>query len=227
MAISGVTDYTNTYAGYTNSANSKEQVTERTGSAKETAARKTASEVLSYLTDKYECLKSSNYSVNINSSLLAQAAGDKKTSEWLEYNLSLIPKVFENMKATVAASGAKLISCSITMNGYDSMSTMVVAQDEVDPGTEKAKKELEEKNKERRAEKKEQEEKAAKRREEKRAEEKAAERRAERKELAEGRAAGRFTVSAAGTDAKSAAQNLIAAVSGASVPAEVSFDRKA
>lgn len=31
MAISGVTDYTSTYAGYTNSANSKKQATEETG----------------------------------------------------------------------------------------------------------------------------------------------------------------------------------------------------
>lgn len=31
MAISGATDYTSTYAGYTNSANSKKQATEETG----------------------------------------------------------------------------------------------------------------------------------------------------------------------------------------------------
>ena len=44
MVISGVADYTNTYAGYTNSANSKKQVTEETSAAKETgsADRKTA-----------------------------------------------------------------------------------------------------------------------------------------------------------------------------------------
>ncbi len=59
MAISGVTDYTNTYAGYTNSANSKKQVTEETSAAKETgsADRKTAADELSYLFGKY-----SNYS---------------------------------------------------------------------------------------------------------------------------------------------------------------------
>ena len=52
MAISGVTDYANTYAGYTNSANGKKQATEGAGTAKEAAARKTAKDELSYLTEK-------------------------------------------------------------------------------------------------------------------------------------------------------------------------------
>ncbi len=82
MVISGVTDYTNTYAGYTNSANGKKQATEGAGTAKDE---------LSYLTEKYECMKSKDYSVNINSSLLAKATSDEKTSEWLEYNLLKLP----------------------------------------------------------------------------------------------------------------------------------------
>ena len=102
MAILGVTDYTNTYAGYTNSANGKKQATEGAGTAKEAAARKTAKDELSYLTEKYECMKSKDYSVNINSSLLAKATSDEKTSEWLEYNLSLIPKVVDNIKSADA-----------------------------------------------------------------------------------------------------------------------------
>lgn len=137
MAISGVTDYTNAYAGYTNSANGKRQAAEGAGTAKETAVRKTAKDELSYLTEKYECMKSKDYSVNINSSLLAKAASDEKTSERLEYNLSLIPKVVDNIKSAAASRGAKMISCDITMNGYDSMTTEVVTQVEVDPGTEK------------------------------------------------------------------------------------------
>jgi hypothetical protein len=219
MAISGVTDYTNTYAGYTNSANGKKQATEGAGTAKEAAARKTAKDELSYLTEKYECMKSKDYSVNINSSLLAKATSDEKTSEWLEYNLSLIPKVVDNIKSAAAARGAKMISCDITMNGYDSMTTEVVTQVEVDPGTEKARKELEEKIKERREEKKAQEEKASKRQEE----EKTAERRAERKELMEGT----YKVSATGTDVKSVMQNLMETVSGISAPTGASFDLKA
>lgn len=219
MAISGVTDYANTYAGYTNSANGKKQATEGAGTAKEAVARKTAKDELSYLTEKYECMKSKDYSVNINSSLLAKATSDEKTSEWLEYNLSLIPKVVDNIKSAAAARGAKMISCDITMNGYDSMTTEVVTQVEVDPGTEKARKELEEKIKERREEKKAQEEKASKRQEE----EKAAERRAERKELMEGT----YKVSATGTDVKSVMQNLMETVSGISAPTGASFDLKA
>lgn len=221
MAISGVTDYTNAYAGYTNSANGKRQAAEGAGTAKETAVRKTAKDELSYLTEKYECMKSKDYSVNINSSLLAKAASDEKTSEWLEYNLSLIPKVVDNIKSAAASRGTKMISCDITMNGYDSMTTEVVTQVEVDPGTEKAREELEEKIKERKEEKKAQEEKAVKRRDEKKAEEKAAEKRAEGKELTE-----MFTVSAAGSDVKSVTQNLIATISGTSEPKGAGFDIK-
>ena len=76
MAISGVTDYTNAYAGYINSANNKKQATEGAGTEKETTARKTAKDELSYLTEKYECIKNKDYSVNINSSLLAKATSD-------------------------------------------------------------------------------------------------------------------------------------------------------
>lgn len=219
MAISGVTDYANTYAGYTNSANGKKQATEGAGTVKETASRKTAKDELSYLTKKCECMKSKDYSVNINISLLEKATSDEKTSEWLEYNLSLIPKVFDNLKSAVEARGAKIISCNITMNGYDSMTTEMCVKDAVDPGTEKAREELEEKIKERREEKKAQEEKAAKRREE----EKAAERRAERK----GRMEGTFTVFATGTDVKNITQNIVEMVSGTSSPTRGSFDIKA
>ena len=223
MAISGVTDYTNTYAGYTNSANSKKQATEGT------ATRKTARDELSYLTEKYECLKSSDYSVNINSSLLAKATSDEKTSEWLEYNLSLIPKVVDNLKSSMAARGAKMISCNITMNGYDSMTTEVVSQEEVDTGAEKAREELEKRIKERREEKKAQEEKAAERRAEKKAEkERAAERQAEKKAVEEaGNETGEYTISVTGTDIKAVAEKVIAASSGTSAPTGASFDIKA
>ena len=84
--------------------------------------------------------------------------GDEKTKQWLEYNLSLIPKTIEQSRAYVAARGAKILSYSITINGYDSMSSVMCTQDEVDPGTEKARKELEERLEKQRAEKQEQEE---------------------------------------------------------------------
>lgn len=229
MAVTGVNDYTSTYAGYTNSAKSKKQATEGTGTAKETAARKTAKDELSYLSEKYECLKSADYSVNINSLLLAKAASDEKTAKWLEYNLSLIPKVVDNLKSSAAACGSKVISCNISINGYDNITTEMVGKFEDDPGTEKAREELEEKIKERREEKKAQEEKAAKRREEKKAEEeKAAERQAEKKAVEEtGNETGEYTVSVTGTDVKAVAQKIIAAFSGTSAPTGASFDIKA
>ena len=100
-------------------------------------------------------------------SLLSEAVGDEKTKQWLEYNLSLIPKTIEQSRAYVAARGAKILSYSITINGYDSMSSVMCTQDEVDPGTEKARKELEERLEKRKAEKKETEERLEKQRAEK------------------------------------------------------------
>lgn len=67
-------------------------------------------------------------------------------------------KTIEQSRAYVAARGAKILSYSITINGYDSMSSVMCTQDEVDPGTEKARKELEERLEKRKAEKKETEE---------------------------------------------------------------------
>lgn len=194
----------------------------------EKQARRTAKEELSYLTDKYECLKSTEYSVSINSSLLEKAASDEKTSEWLEYNLSLIPNVVDNIRSAAAARGAKLVSCSITMDGYDSMTTEVCVTDVVDPGTEKAREELKQKIKEIREEKKTREEKEAKRRKEKKAEEeKEAERRTEKKAAEEaGSKTGEYTIRVTGTDVKTASQQIIAASFGTSAPTEANFDIK-
>lgn len=190
---------------------------------------RTAKDELSYLTQKYECLKSTDYSVNINGSLLAKAGSDEKTSQWLEYNLSLIPKVVDNIKSAAAARGAKMISCDITMNGYDSMTTEVCVKDEVDPGTEKARKELEEKIKERREEKKAQEEKAAKRLAEKKSEEKtAAERQAAKKDANEAeKETGEYTINVTGRDIKAVTEKVISASLGTSAPTGAGFDIKA
>ena len=124
-----------------------------------------------YLTEKYNCLKSKDYSVEINSSLISKAAKDEKTAQWLEYNLSLIPETVEKTKAMVEARGAKVISHSIKINGYDSMTAELCTRVEADPGTEKAKENLEKKLEKIREEKKE---------EKKKAEEKLAEKRAEK-----------------------------------------------
>lgn len=206
MAVTGI----GTYASYTNSYGNTQNAGNKTG-----RTYKNAHEYKNYLTQKYDCLRSRDYSVNINSSLLSKAMGDEKTKQWLEYNLSLIPKTIEQSRAYVAARGAKILSYSITINGYDSMSSVMCTQDEVDPGTEKARKELEER--------------LEKRKEEKRAEEeKAAEKRAEKRAAEEARIeSGEYTISATGTNVKAVTQSVISAVLGTSAPMGVSFDVKA
>ena len=151
-----------TYAANTNRYSNTQNAGSKTG-----RTYKNAHEYKNYLTQKYDCLRSKDYSVNINSSLLSEAMGDEKTKQWLEYNLSLIPKTIEQSEAYVAARGAKILSYSITINGYDSMSSVMCTQDEADPGTEKARKELEERLEKRKAEKKETEERLEKQRAEK------------------------------------------------------------
>ena len=150
MAVTGI----GTYASYTNSYDNTQNAGNKTG-----RTYKNAHEYKNYLTQKYDCLRSRDYSVNINSSLLSEAMGDEKTKQWLEYNLSLIPKTIEQSRAYVAARGAKILSYSITINGYDSMSSVMCTQDEVDPGTEKARKELEERLEKRKEEKRAEEKK--------------------------------------------------------------------
>ena len=140
-----------------------------------------SSEYKNYLTEKYDCLRSKDYSVEINSSLIAKAAKDEKTAQWLEHNLALIPETVEKTKAMVEARGAKVISHNIKINGYDSMSAELCTQVEADPGTEKARENLEKKLEKIREEKKEEKRKAEERNAEKRAQ-KAAEK-AERFEM--------------------------------------------
>ena len=158
MAVTGI----GTYASYTNSYGNTQNAGNKTG-----RTYKNAHEYKNYLTQKYDCLRSRDYSVNINSSLLSKAMGDEKTKQWLEYNLSLIPESIEKLKAAQSARGCKVLSVTDTINGYDSITEEVLVTDEVDPGTEKARKELEERLEKRKAEKKETEERLEKQRAEK------------------------------------------------------------
>lgn len=153
MAVTGI----GTYASYTNSYGNTQNAGNKTG-----RTYKNAHEYKNYLTQKYDCLRSRDYSVNINSSLLSKAMGDEKTKQWLEYNLSLIPESIEKLKAAQSARGCKVLSVTDTINGYDSITEEVLVTDEVDPGTEKARKELEERLEKRKAEKKETEERLEK-----------------------------------------------------------------
>ena len=159
MAVTGI----GTYASYTNSYGNTQNAGNKTG-----RTYKNAHEYKNYLTQKYDCLRSRDYSVNINSSLLSEAMGDEKTKQWLEYNLSLIPESIEKLKAAQSARGCKVLSVTDTINGYDSITEEVLVTDEVDPGTEKARKELEERLEKRKAEKKETEERLEKQEKEER-----------------------------------------------------------
>ena len=159
MAVTGI----GTYASYTNSYGNTQNAGNKTG-----RTYKNAHEYKNYLTQKYDCLRSRDYSVNINSSLLSKAMGDENTKQWLEYNLSLIPESIEKLKAAQSARGCKVLSVTDTINGYDSITEEVLVTDEVDPGTEKARKELEERLEKRKAEKKETEERREKQEQEER-----------------------------------------------------------
>ena len=77
----------------------------------------------------------------------------------MEYNLSLIPESIEKLKAAQSARGCKVLSVTDTINGYDSITEEVLVTDEVDPGTEKARKELEERLEKRKEEKRAEEKK--------------------------------------------------------------------
>ena len=161
MAITGVNNYT-TYANYYTQKKPKDSSENANNATEQQTAEKTYSntrEYRNYLTEKYKCLKSTEYSVEIKDSLLLKALGDEKTSEWLEYNLTLIPENVEKIKSTQAAMGCKVLSCSIKINGYDSMTAETCVTEEVDTGTEKARQELKEKIKKIREEKKEKERK--------------------------------------------------------------------
>ncbi len=166
MAITGVNQYT-TYANYYTQTKPKDSSENAKNATEQQTAEKTYSntrEYSNYLTEKYKCLKSTEYSVEINSSLLSKALGDEKTSEWLEYNLALIPNVADNFKS--AANGSKILSCNISINGYDDITTEMAGRFEAGPGTEKTREELRERIKKIREEKKEEEKKAEEKRQE-------------------------------------------------------------
>ena len=195
MAVTGVNNYTD-YTNYYTDTKKVSEGTQKTADKQKTdKTYRSSREYKNYLTDKYECLTSKDYSVAINSSFLSEAAGDEKKAEWLEYNLKLIPETVEKTKAQVAARGARILSYNITINGYDSMTAELCTQVEVDPGTEKARKELEER--------------LEKKKEEKKREEKAAEKAAEEERL--------YKLRMDGTDVADVTEKITDAVSSVNV----------
>ena len=224
METSGINNYS-AYTGYDVGVKQKESV-EVNKTSPEKAQSKTygsTRDYKKYLTEKYDCLRSKEYDVKINGSLLSKAMGDEKTKEWLEENLSAIPSAVEKTKAQVAARGAKILSYEISIDGYDSMSAQLCTQVEADPGTEKMRKELQERLEKKREEKKAEEKKAAEKAEEKRLEEIKAEKEATEKMT---------TVSATGTSMKDVTEKVISGLSNISaIPngstVVVGFDVKA
>ncbi|MEY8425367.1 DUF6033 family protein [Lachnospiraceae bacterium 38-14] len=183
-----------------------------------------------YLQGKYSYMNSGTTSmqgvpttVSVSGAFLKKCMNDPEKAKYLEENLAAIP---DCAKSAVVGCRGTLTNLSYSVDANGNISVAISGTS--DPDGKIAKE-----NAERRAkEKKAAEEKAAERRKEKKAEEeKAAERRAERKEriqkLEEGKEAGTFTVSAAGTDVKSVTQSIISKVSGTSAPTGASFDIKA
>lgn len=219
MAISGVIDYTNTYAGYTNSA-------KQAGSTKES----NVNDYSKYLQGKYNYMNAGTTSmegvpttVSVSSAFLKKCMNDPEKAKYLEENLAAIPDGVKSLCNYVKMAPGSPVVTYVTYKIDDNGNITMMSGSTNDPDGKIAKENAERKAKE----KKEQEEKAAKKREEKKAEEeKAAKWRAERKALMEGGEAGTFTVSTAGTDVKSVTQSLIAAVSGTSTPTGASFDIK-
>ena len=239
MAISGVTDYANTYAGYTNSAKKTESsVTTSTVELKTSTPGVTRTEQIKtgysnvndyskYLQRKYSYMNTGITSmegvpttVSVSGAFLKKCMNDPEKAKYLEENLAVLP---DCAKSAVAGCRGTLTNLSYNVDANGNISVAISGTS--DPDGKIAKENAERKAKE----KKEQEEKAAKRREEKKAEEeKAAERRAERKAANEAETdADEYTVSAAGTDVKAVTQKVIAAFVGTTAPTGAGFDLKA
>lgn len=74
---------------------------------------KNTNDYFKYLFGKYKCLTPcKSASVTIDSRVLKKAMSDSNTAEWLEENLALMPKMFEDTKKFVEQRGSKLISTS-------------------------------------------------------------------------------------------------------------------
>ena len=239
MAISGVTDYTNTYAGYTNSAKKSESnVTTSTVELKTSTPGVTKTEQIKtgysnvndysqYLQSKYSYMNTGITSmqgvpttVSVSSAFLKKCMNDPEKAKYLEENLAALP---DCSRSAVAGCQGTLTNLSYQIDGNGNISMTISGTS--DPDGKIAKENAERKAKEKKA----QEEKAAKRRAEKKAEEeKAAKRRAERKAANEaGTDTDEYTVSATGTDVKAVTQTVIAASVGTAVPTGASFDIKA
>lgn len=136
----------------------KKEMQEKVSSKKteEKSTYRSSRDYLEYLNGKYACLTpTKDSSVSINSSLLSKAASNPKTAEWLEHTLSQIPDCISKICENAASRGSRLISLSISIDSENCITTQCMGVCEADPGTEEAKKMVEEaraRNKERKEE---------------------------------------------------------------------------
>ena len=164
-----------------------------------------------------------NIVLNLSNDCLKKMASDPDFARKIENDIAGIPAAHEQMFAKAKSDGIEIHGFAVRINADGSMQCSCSGSTRTSGSKQSASILNTKKRQKERLEKK--------REERKNLEEKAAERRAERKEqmdkLTEDGEAESFTVSATGIDMKSVTQNLIAAVSGTSVPAWGSFDIKA
>ena len=231
MAMEITSDYSNYAANYTDTM--KKSGSDATREVK-TSSKVRAQEYYEQLCKKFPQINinssrgiasggRNNIVLNLSNDCLRKMASDPDFARKIENDIAGIPAAHEQMLAKAKSDGIEIHGFAVRINADGSMQCSCSGSTRTS-GSKQSASILNTKKR--------QKERLEKRREErKNLEEKAAERRAERKEqmdkLTEDGEAESFTVSATGIDMKSVTQNLIAAVSGTSVPAWGSFDIKA
>ena len=231
MAMEITSDYSNYAANYTDTM--KKSGSDATREVK-TSSKVRAQEYYEQLCKKFPQINinssrgiagggRNNIVLNLSNDCLKKMASDPDFARKIENDIAGIPAAHEQMFARAKSDGIEIHGFAVRINADGSMQCSCSGSTRTSGSKQSAFILNTEKRQKERLEKK--------REERKNLEEKAAERRAERKEqmdkLTEDGEAESFTVSATGIDMKSVTQNLIAAVSGTSVPAWGSFDIKA
>ena len=231
MAMEITNDYSNYAANYTDTM--KKSGSNATREVK-TSSKAKAQEYYEQLCKKFPQINinssrgvasggRNNVVLNLSNDCLRKMASDPDFARKIENDIAGIPAAHEQMFARAKSDGIEIDGFAVRINADGSMQCSCSGSTRTSGSKESASILNTEKRQKERLEKK--------REERKNLEEKAAKRRAERKEqmdkLTEDGEAESFTVSATGIDMKSVTQNLIAAVSGTSVPTGVSFDIKA
>ena len=231
MAMEITNDYSNYAANYTDTMKKSGSNTTR---EVKTSSKAKAQEYYEQLCKKFPQINinssrgvasggRNNVVLNLSNDCLRKMANDPDFARKIENDIAGIPAAHEQMFARAKSDGIEIHGFAVRINADGSMQCSCSGSTRTSGSKQSASILNTKKRQKERLEKK--------REERKNLEEKAAKRRAERKEqmdkLTEDGEAESFTVSATGIDMKSVTQNLIAAVSGTSVPTGVSFDIKA